>query len=200
MYPLTLIELYLVITWLEVIMAKGNSRRRGRRGRNNFGGSSNDSATFSGISLLTSLVGGAKKTVSLRPSNISALAGVGALYEGIRWNSCSLVWKPACATTTSGMVSFAYDLNPKAPSQEREGIAKYHNSVSHAVSMETKNPLIIPSSVLSTRRTYILSALPAVTTENAPVGVLIANSSGTSTDVVGELWVRYNVTLTGSHG
>jgi len=166
---------------------RANRRRRGQA-------SGMSGSTLTGSALLSTVKGGSLIEIPLIPKAVTTLAGVAMLYEGIRWNSVSIMYKTSCSSQTAGMITVAWDMEPASKAQSRDHILKYGANINHAVTADTRNALNVPTAILNARRQYIIS-------ENAdydtcPLTVLAASSASPNTSV-GEIWIRYNVTLIG---
>jgi len=95
------------------------------------------------------------------------------------------------------MVSFAWDMSPGKVAVKRDTLVAYSSSVSHAVNTETKNPLVVPGSVLAARRMFAIDS--DVNSTTCPLTLLVATDAASSS-TVGELWIKYSVSLVGMHG
>lgn len=137
--------------------------------------------------------------IDMIPSNLSLLSKF-TMFDRVKWNKFHLFYKPGVGSTFNGFVSYGVLWAFNETSATRSQISALTPNRSHALWFDGETtPLVCPVSKLQTRPWYTpTDANDAV--ERAPGRILITTScpDAKATAVVGELWVDYSVTLTGT--
>lgn len=147
--------------------------------------------------------GDASLTVLMDPVRSAAyfpwLAGLATSWERIVWHRMQVTWRPAVGATTDGMVAYAPDFNNPATSTsspKRPTVVSSTPVRDHAIWQSTEaTPLVVPPAMLRSRAQFTLGASDG--NDAAPCSLTLALTGGPPNKMVGELWVRYDVTLSG---
>lgn len=137
--------------------------------------------------------------VDLLPENFKFLRTIFNSFERIKFNKLNVAYRAAVGTTQGGMVTYAIDWTLGAPNKSRADLSCYTPNMSHPV-WETPRPLVLPANRLMTR-TWYMNAGDADAVDKGPGRLLWAAdaTATTSSDLVlGELWVDYDVILSGT--
>jgi hypothetical protein len=121
------------------------------------------------------------------------LSTIAANYDYFRFNRLTLVYVPVCSTTTQGRVMLAYDPDGSDPIiVDRSALSAYQNSSEGSAwgvqKLDCKLSHLTPWYNTSSSS----NALPGLGSQGQ---VLNATWSGTDTNVCGEWYVLYDVTL-----
>lgn len=161
------------------------------------------------ISLGVDDTGNVSGTYPINPFNSGTiqlfpwLEGIARSYERIVWNRLEFSWRSAVGTTSDGII--CYGVNWESPGEKviptRADVTSLFPVKDHPVWQTTDNsPLLLPLNMLQSRKHYIMrstdldDACPGslqVSIEGAPPGTKDKRKT------IGELWVRYDVTLLG---
>lgn len=138
--------------------------------------------------------------IDLVPSNLVFLKQF-SMFDRIKWNRASVVYKPAVGATFGGMVSYGvlwgFDKSPKT----RGEIAALTPNQSHALWYDGgSTPMVLPTAKLQTRPWFTPDDADSV--EKGPGRLCYVSSTSetgkTAGTEVGELWLDYSVTMTGT--
>lgn len=148
----------------------------------------------------------------LAPSSFTWLSTLAKSFEDYQWQSLRVWWRPAVGTSTSGMVAIGMDWNfsskgnNKPPRLENADAPTRAQVVGLTPSMDcaiwqdtTGRPLTLPSSLMRTRRWFILGS---ATTDLAPgqlVYSVVSDAAPTGGKFLGEIWCSYSVRLFGTN-
>lgn len=150
----------------------------------------------------------------LEPMSFTWLKNLSKAFERYRWNSCQVVWRPAVGANTDGTVAVGLDWGNNGEIKLIDfGHAK-HMTTDAAVTKAQilaqtpnmdmpvwqKGVFNIPSSRLQSREWYEIVGDPAskvLALDRGPGTVMYYAASGKS-KTVGEIWVYYSVTLSGT--
>lgn len=139
--------------------------------------------------------------VDIVPKSFSFLKQF-TMFDRVKWNKLHVFYKPGVGANYNGFVSYGvlwgFD---KAKPSDRAGISSLTPNMSHAVWVDGEaRPLVCPPQKLQTRPWFTPDDSDAV--ETGPGRIIVAAESPSNTaatdSIVGELWVDYSVTLTGS--
>lgn len=139
--------------------------------------------------------------VDLVPSSLGFLKGVSKVFDRIRWNSLQVYYKPAVGTTFGGLVSVGMDWDFATSDVDREKISGFTPSMTMAAWKDTQNePMILPANRLQSRQWYSPNGT-GDWVDKGPGKLHWAASTTTQASdmVVGELWVKYSVTMQGTN-
>lgn len=136
----------------------------------------------------------------LYPDTLSWLSGVAKAFERIRWHSATIIWRPAVGTTTNGMVAYGADwtCSTTAPT-DRAAVLALTPVNDHPIWQSAEvRPLVLPVQRLQSRAWYVLGGSDSF--DKAPCSVFFALSSSnlTKDSLAGELWIAYDVVLSGT--
>lgn len=147
--------------------------------------------------ITTDARGGHNSYVVLNPltSSFPWLAGVSKSWERIVWHSASVSWRSMVGATKDGAVAYGADWTQKS-SLTRAGVTALQPVFDHPVWQSTDaRPMVLPPALLKSRLHYSLDN--GDTIDQAPCRICINVSSAPANITVGELWLRYRVTLLG---
>lgn len=185
-----------------VSMPPAVPRRRRNRKKNTSSGTLATEGTLrlQKMELLTTVTSDGRGTVSstvvLEPSSCPLLKSLIRSFERIRWHKIHILWKPAVGTTVGGLITYGVDWDQSAPATSRENIASYSPSATNAIWADTTaRPMVLPSSRLMSRQWYTPQSGDQV--DRAP-GSLVYSANGPVSTVLGEFWIDYSVTLSGT--
>lgn len=159
------------------------------------------------ITLGTSDKGSVSTVVPLNPTLpdksgnpfFSWLSGLAASYERIVWHKLEVSWRPAVGTTESGIICYAVDWDPKdtGAAVTRPMVTSLTPVKDHPIWQATDSmPYRAPVGFLQSRKHYVMRATEIADT--CPGSLLVSLENGpASKSLVGELWIRYDVTLIG---
>lgn len=133
---------------------------------------------------------------SLQVGDFAYLKNIGKCFERIRWLSVRVIYKPAVAMTTAGMVSFGVDWNWSGQATTRKTISSYTPTVGTTVWKEAQ--LVLPASRLQSRLWYSIATPDTVESGPGQVCWAVDASGGQSGLTVGELWIEYRVLFSGT--
>lgn len=137
--------------------------------------------------------------IDLIPSNFSFLKTFADVFERIKWHTLHVYWKPAVGTTYGGLVAYAVDWDSVGSLANRQQISAYTPNVSHAVWQDgQRQPLVLPPARLMSRQWYTPESGDAVDKQPGRLMISASGTSSTAETLLGELWVQYTVTLSGT--
>lgn len=131
-------------------------------------------------------------------TNFPWLSGLATSWERIVWVGVQISWRSAVGTTTDGTVCYAMDWDPRPANYgvTRSKVVSLTPVCDHPVWQSTDGrPMSLPRGMLQSRRHYILSSQDL--DDAAPGSLLVAVQGAPAKKMVGEVWVRYSVTLLG---
>lgn len=188
---------------MDTTSSDGVKLGRSRRRRNKPSSLGDGEIRLKRKELVTSLVVKAGKSnasghVDLLPSSFKFLAGLYTSFERVKYHKLHVFYRSAVGTTQGGMVTYAIDWTLDVGDKDRVALSSYTPNMSHAV-WHNPAPLVLPPSRLQSRQWYI-NTVDGDITDKGPGRVLWAVDAGaTNVDlVVGELWVDYDVTMSGT--
>lgn len=116
-------------------------------------------------------------------------------FERIVWHRATITYRPAVGTTKDGLVKFGADWT--STRQDSAATSEYITACTPFVSGPVWQCLTVnlPASQLQSRKQYILTSSDK--SDQSPCTILcMSTPKGTTT--MGELWVTYDVTLSGT--
>lgn len=133
------------------------------------------------------------------PKSFAFLATLFNSFERIKYVKLHISYRPAVGTTQGGMVSYAIDWTSSQKDKDRKALSSFTPNCAHAAWQDTSSkPLVLPPSRLQSRVWY-LNNDGADLVDRAPGRLLYAVDASSSVElVVGELWVDYEVVLSGT--
>lgn len=139
--------------------------------------------------------------IDIIPANFEFLQQF-KMFDRVKWNKLHIFYKPGVGSITNGFVNYGvlWGFDKTLPTK-RSGISALTPNAGHAVWADGEpRPIVCPVSKLQTRPWFTPDDSDSV--EKGPgrivIGAESSGNSGTTVQVVGELWVDYSVTLTGS--
>lgn len=130
------------------------------------------------------------------------LSGLAKSYEMIVWHKLEVSWRSAVGTTQDGMVAYGIDWQVRDTAydpgqvQRRPAVTSLTPVKDHPIWQSTDAmPLRAAVKFLQSRKHYIMRSSEIVDT--APGSLLLSVMNGPARKDVGELWVRYDVSLLG---
>lgn len=137
--------------------------------------------------------------VDLVPGNLQLLKTLWKVFERIKWVRCHVMWKPAVAATYGGTVSYGADWSLALTDVTKAQVVACTPHLHHQLFRDSSsNPLVLPSARLMSRQWYVDSANDVA--DKAPARVIVQMEYAAAAAVVplGELWVDYEVVLSGT--
>lgn len=140
----------------------------------------------------------------LKPSSgvMPFLFRLSSCYQRIRWLRAHITWRPACGTSTNGIISYGVAFNNSATVTSRDLVTALTPCNDHPIWQSTGvNPLVIPSELLMSRRWYLLN----VTKTDPGDQGMGRFCCGFTHDVEstarsrGEFWISYTVEMEGTN-
>ena len=153
------------------------------------------------IELVKSVTVGARSTyvgeLTIIPDSFPLLSSLFVSFERVKWLALEFFWKPAVGTTEGGLVTYGIDWDRESvTASSRADIALYAPSHTNAIWADTASqPMVLPQSRLMSRAYY--TPRSSDNTEQGP-GSLVVFVDGPANKIVGELWARYSVELSGT--
>lgn len=135
-------------------------------------------------------------TCSLYPPDLPFLNTLAKSFERIKWLSCTVMYKSASSMTQAGLFSMGVDWNWTGPETTRKKIAGYSPTTTTAVWKETT--MVLPPSRLQSRLWYSTSEAASADAGPGQIAWAADSAGGTSGVTLGEVWVQYRVTLSGT--
>lgn len=180
------------------------TRRRRGRGRNpqsnTLGVEGKVRLKRSEILASVSAKGNAAQAIALLPTStvLTFLNGLSKSFDRILWHSAKVCWKPAVGTTTNGTIAFGVDWNVSTTTPTKTQVMSLTPVVSVPVWQSTdRSPLVLPGHKLMTRREYTIGEVASFDTSPASILVYLTGSEEKVTSY-GDLWLEYDVTLSGT--
>lgn len=137
--------------------------------------------------------------VDIFPSSFSFLAKLSDSFERYRFTKCRFYWKPAVGMTYGGLVSYGCDWNFSSNKVSRKDVAGLTPNSSHAVWQDTeRRPLVLPTSRLMSRAWYSSNTDDNFSKGPGRIIITATGEVPTSDKPLGELWVDYTITFSGT--
>lgn len=154
-------------------------------------------------SVTTGDTGDATLTIMLDPVRSASyfpwLSGIATSWERVQWHSLELSWRSAVGTTTDGLVTYSFDWNSPTNSTtapDRKTVTSNTPVADHPVwQTSDRAALRAPASQLKSRHQFIMGSTDA--NDASPCSVILNVSGAPKKKNVGELWIRYDVTMAG---
>lgn len=140
--------------------------------------------------------------VDVVPASFAFLKGIGKSFERVRWDSMQFYYKPAVAMTFGGLISMGMDWDFATTDVTREKISSFTPNLTCACWKDTEaQPLVLPAARLQSRPWYLPNG-DKVDWIDAGPGKLhwaVDTVAPKTATTVGEIWVRYRVTMQGTN-
>lgn len=122
-------------------------------------------------------------------------------YQRIRWLRAHITWRASCGTSTNGIISYGVAFNNGQSVTTRDLVTALTPCNDHPVWQSgVNNPLVIPPSMLMSRRWYILNSSTADKTDMDFGRFCYGLTHGATTaDSRGEFWISYTVEMEGTN-
>lgn len=121
------------------------------------------------------------------------LSKVGKNFEKVKYHSLEFEYVPGCAMTQAGRVTLGFDADWSNPATTRAQLSQYEPSASCAVYQNKK--LVVPLNTAFPWYSWDQTVFPLAGPGKLIVMAEAQNASATTELVLGEIWVRYRVTL-----
>jgi len=140
--------------------------------------------------------GVASGAIQLHPNQFIWLKGLAASFDRAVWLKVRLNWRSFVGTGTDGNICYACDWASSDWTPTRDKVLAISPVADHPVWLTTDDrPLILPISMLQTRREYILRSADA---KDAQPGRIVYYVSGAPANkTVGEIWASYTIVFSG---
>lgn len=143
--------------------------------------------------------------ISLLPSStvMPWLRKLFEAYSTVVWHKFHVYFKPMFSANTDGRVVYSIDVDGRAQDPDsRAKVLEHAPVLDHQIWVDSQGaPLIIPQSLLQTRKRYLVSAPAPDSTIGSLLywidGVTFARAQAEYDKDVGEFWVDYSVSLAG---
>lgn len=131
--------------------------------------------------------------------NFGWLSGLASSWERIVWHSLRISWRSNVGTMTDGSVAYGFDFNSPNNSKtapSRAEVVSFTPVADHPVWQSTDaRTLACPGGMLRSRAQFIMGA--ADNNDAAPCSICLNVNGGPRSKTVGEIWIRYDVTMSG---
>nr|UJG28002.1 VP3 [Bayan-Khairhan-Ula Melophagus solemo-like virus] len=136
-------------------------------------------------------------SLDLHPSTFPFLKGISGHFARYKWTKLVIIYKPACGTMISGALTFGIDWSNSGKYTTKAQVTALTPVRDSAVWQSFS--MALPSSHLQSRREYVLSSKDV--NDSQPGRLWFYNSASAGSNVnVGDLWVTYSITLSGTTG
>lgn len=133
--------------------------------------------------------------VDLEASKFKFLASLYNSFERIKFHRLAIVYKSAVGTTVGGMITYAIDWTCSSDPKDRATLSSYTPNMSHPVWESPKAGIQLPAARLQSRAWYVNNSAADIV-DRCPARLLYAAEA--APQVVGEIWVEYDVTMSGT--
>lgn len=135
-------------------------------------------------------------SVTIVPSSsvMTWLNGVSKSFDRIKWHKCRLYWKSAVGTMTDGLITFGVDFDSSATINSRASVTAL-TPVYDGPVWQTGASINIPQNRLSTRNQYSITSSDKF---DQTFGSLAYYCNGSDKKSYGDIWIEYDVTLSGT--
>lgn len=174
---------------------RAGGKRRKKRSSGNAG---DGSMTISRTEFVKTLDSGTKTlTFTLDVTKLSWIGNIAKSFERVVWLQAEVFWKPACATTTAGIIAYGVDWATESTvAYDRQKVLALTPVNDHPIWQSTDNaPLRLPQSKLMSRKEYIIGTSDL---KDLAPGILRVDVSSDAQGTYGEVWLRYRVRLSGT--
>lgn len=194
-------------------------RGRRRRKTGNGGGSIvSGEVSFQRSEYLTdvtiSAAGTANASFLITPLNFSWLKNLAQAFERMKWQYCHFEYRPSVGANTDGNVAFGFDWSNDEIATLSSGFYGLTSTTvtktavlacvpsSDGPVWSRPPPLVVPASRLQSRLWYDIpkdaDTLKKSSVFDIAPGSLLYSATGAANKVVGELWVKYHIVMSGT--
>lgn len=145
--------------------------------------------------LTTDANGNVVSAIAMAPSSFPWLGTLSKSFERIKWYKCAFTYAPAVGTTTNGTIAIGIDYSFSVAGSDYKQVVSLTPSVSLPIWQGMKNGLSVPVKMLQSRLWYILNGASA---DTAFGKVVLNATSDKKSGVIGDIWVEYDVELSGT--
>lgn len=138
--------------------------------------------------------GALEKKISLVPASFSWLNNLSKSFDRIVWHSAVVEYRPYSSAMNSGSVAVGMDWNYSTSTVAREKALAC--TPSFMTSVFQPRSMALPNSLLMSRKSYIIDASNA--SDASPGQLLVSAAASDQALYCGDLYVKYNVTLSGT--
>lgn len=145
-------------------------------------------------------------SISILPESTTWLKQLSQSFERYRWNSVQIFWRGATGTTFGGLMAMGVDWYGRKKltaitTIKRSNVTGLTPVVDVPLYTDSQGkPLVLPKGLLQSRQWYGLGAEASEDLDKGPGNLVYAakHDQTTGAKFLGEIWIRYNVTLQGS--
>lgn len=124
------------------------------------------------------------------------LKTVGAAFEHVKFNMLNIWYVPAVGATKNGMIALGVDYSFKKEKPTHEQVIALTPSITMPIwQSNERNPIKIPKGQLQSRALYLIEG---ATEDSCPGALLVAFDGDSDVTFLGDLWVEYDVELSGT--
>lgn len=143
-------------------------------------------------------------SVDLKPSSgvMPFLFRLATCYQRIKWTRAHISWRPACGTSTNGIISYGVAYNNTRQVSTRELVTSLTPCNDHPVWQSTGvAPLVIPSDMLMSRKWYSLNSGSddPFDQQMGKFYVGLSHDVDPQGQSRGEFWISYTVEMEGTN-
>lgn len=138
--------------------------------------------------------------IDLIPDTFPWLKNFFNSFDRLRFEACKFYWKPLVGTTYGGAISMGMDWDWAATDGDRSKISGFSPNISLPVYADGENrPLVLPKNRLQSRLWY--TPRQGEYTDKGPGKVIycVDGKSDKAEQTIGDIWVKYTVTLSGTN-
>lgn len=141
--------------------------------------------------------GNLAECIPLMPSEFAWLKSLSKAFDRVIFHSMEIEYRPYSSAMNSGSVTIGVDWNYSVTTPTKDSALACTPSTYTPVYVAKK--MILPSSQLMSRKSYILTSSSKVEkAERSPAQLLVVASSDKASLIAGDLFVKYSVTLQGT--
>lgn len=133
---------------------------------------------------------------SLQVADFPFLKTLSASFERIKWHHCRVMYKPAASMVTPGLLTMGVDWSWSNVADVRKKIAAYTPTATTPVWKEVS--MTLPSQRLQSRIWYSTRESDTIDSGPGIIAFAVESPGGASGVTIGELWIEYTVTLSGT--
>jgi hypothetical protein len=135
-------------------------------------------------------------SIPIAPDSFGLLKSLMRSFERICWHAVSVSYRPAVGTTSGGLITYGVDWDSKGDAADRSSISAYTPCATHAIWADNSaRPMVLPAGKLQSRLWYLPDAAQVIDRQPGDVVYAVQGPASTS---VGEFWIKYSVTLSGT--
>lgn len=136
----------------------------------------------------------------VKPSSFGFLSKF-SMFDKVQWNKFNVFYKPGVGSTFNGFLAYGVEYGKVKTVTSRGDVSALTPNMSHALWFDGESrPMVVPQARLKAKSWYTPAS--SEFSEQYPASIVYAAESAGQTNasdqVVGELWVDYSVTLTGT--